>query len=67
MPAATVRSCPFCAHDRVQVHQLEDQPGDAYAVWCEECDTHGPVDTSEVAAVFKWNMRYGHEAPSTLE
>jgi len=62
--AAEIRPCPHCAHDRCELHELQDQPDDAWAVWCEECGSRGPVDAAPDIAVTKWNMRYGHETPT---
>lgn len=51
------------AHDRCQFIELDDQPGECYAVACEECGARGPMDTDADSAMMKWNMRYGHEEP----
>ena len=60
----TIRPCPHCAHDRCHLIELDDQPGDAHAVTCDECGTRGPADMTDDMAVFKWNLRYGHETPA---
>jgi hypothetical protein len=52
-----LRACPFCAHDRCELEQLDDQPGEAYAVHCPECGMRGPVDPMPEAAVYKWQRR----------
>jgi hypothetical protein len=52
-----IRDCPHCAHDRCELIELHDQPGDAYAVHCAECGARGPVDPMPEFAVYKWNRR----------
>ena len=64
MADATIRPCPHCAHDRCELHELQDEPEDAWVVWCEECGSRGPVDATPEIAVMKWSLRYGHEAPT---
>ncbi len=36
-----IRDCPHCAHDRCELVELHDQPGEAYAVHCAECGGRG--------------------------
>jgi Lar family restriction alleviation protein len=50
-------TCPFCGHDEPELAPVADQPGDAFAVFCQECGMHGPVDADQVSAVDKWNQR----------
>jgi len=56
MDIALHRPCPHCAHDRCELHELQDQPGVAWAVRCEEC---GAVNATSHIAAMKWNLRYG--------
>lgn len=66
MPADAPRPCPYCAHERCEVREIFDQDEQAFAVTCDECGCRGPVDAAAVFAVLKWNMRYGHEAPTHM-
>ena len=66
---AAIRGCPFCAHDRCELVELDDQPGDAYAVCCGECGARGSVDPMLEAAVYNWSIddlppSYGSGVPS---
>lgn len=59
-----LRPCPYCAHEKCYVDEYDDQRGEGFAVWCDECGAHGPVDMTAEIAAHKWNIRYGHEAPT---
>jgi hypothetical protein len=52
-----IRDCPHCANDRCELHELADQPGDAFAVLCPECGAQGPIDPMPEHALRKWNRR----------
>lgn len=49
----TVLPCPFCAHDDVEIDEIELR---CYAVCCPECGCIGPVTrTNTDGAITAWN------------
>lgn len=52
------KPCPFCGEkDRVQVDEISQY---LYAVCCDNCGSHGPVENTPADATEKWNA-YGNQ------
>jgi endogenous inhibitor of DNA gyrase (YacG/DUF329 family) len=58
-----MRSCPFCAHDDLEVIVV-DETTHVLAVRCPECGTIGPRSgaANPANAAFAWNLRMGHDS-----
>jgi hypothetical protein len=48
----TIKNCPFCDHDDVEVNEIE--PG-RFAIDCPECECIGPFCDSTDDAIRAWN------------
>ena len=48
----TIRNCPFCDHDDVEINEIE--PG-RYAIDCPECECIGPFADDVDTAIRLWN------------
>lgn len=54
--AIEVKSCPFCAHDDVQIDEVDMG---CFAVICPECECMGPVSRESLAAAIAlWNKAH---------
>jgi len=64
--AIELKPCPFCGSDGVGLaykpHPI--QPNEFHGVSCLPCGAHGGFQTSEKAAIEKWNARAGLAAAS---
>lgn len=50
--------CPFCGHAHPQPHDLTSNLGiKFFIVLCPECGAEGPSDSTEQAAMERWNKR----------
>jgi Lar family restriction alleviation protein len=51
----TIKPCPFCGHEDVEIDEVATHE---YSVCCPECGCVGPVDTaSPQYAITLWNVR----------
>lgn len=49
-----LHGCPFCGFQHVQADELSKG---LYAVCCDRCGAHGPVEDSPGHAQAEWNRR----------
>ena len=57
----TIRPCPFCGHDDVEIDETGPHE---FAVTCPECQTIGPRhDYEPMGAINLWNVR----APALID
>lgn len=57
---ATLKSCPFCGekHDtETDEVSFSTTTKGGFSVYCDRCETTGPIRTSKENAVFAWNDR----------
>jgi len=56
---AELLHCPFCGETaRLRVADLQiDARGEDFAVYCECCETQGPIDRTPDQAIANWNRR----------
>ena len=47
-----VYECPYCGSSRIEIYKHVD---DRYYVCCNSCRSHGPLKTTQHAAVDAWN------------
>lgn len=52
-----VLPCPFCQNNRIELIELNDQPGDAFAMICSDCGGRGPDARDQESAMNGWNDR----------
>ena len=55
----TLKPCPFCGHDDINVSEREHpyQEGKGYFLWCDKCGAKTDVYDTEKKAIKKWNRR----------
>lgn len=53
-----IKPCPFCGSlFNIGIH---NSIFGSYFVFCNHCDSNGPIQTTESAAVSAWNKRASH-------
>lgn len=52
----TIRPCPFCDHDDVELDEVDRE---CFAVVCPECECIGPISRENIeAAIELWNRSH---------
>ena len=50
-----LKNCPFCGNRKKL--DVTDNRHREYLVYCQMCETYGPTEASEEAAIKAWNSR----------
>ncbi|WP_272574601.1 Lar family restriction alleviation protein [Providencia sp. PROV247] len=54
-----IKPCPFCG-SQVDIGIHTNSIFGSYFVFCNNCDSTGPIQTTESSAVSAWNKRASH-------